>query len=161
MVGYAPLMILFVCYRVSVYVYVQIPSGAAIMNFDFDFDYTYIHRHRPCALPHVTRSLDMAEGGLSHVVARPLSLEEQLSKFPAELLDSLCVESHLVKLTECFSEWQLNLSTTLELTAVEVRDIEEEWQNPARRRVEMFRRWRNKLASTGVFQCHMCDKNYD
>ena len=95
----------------------------------------------------------MAEGGVSRVVARPLSLEEQLSKFPAELLDSLCVDAHLVKLTECFSDWQTGLSTSLELTAVEVKDIEEEWQNPARRRVEMFRRWRNKLASQATYRC--------
>ena len=55
----------------------------------------------------------MAEG-VSRVVARPLSLEEQLSKFPAELLDSPCADAHLVKLTECFSEWQSHLSTSLE-----------------------------------------------
>ena len=95
----------------------------------------------------------MAEGGVSRVVSRPLSLEEQLSKFPAELLDSSCVESHLVNLTECFSEWQINLSTSLELTAVEVKDIKEKWQDPARRRVEMFRSWQNKLASQATYRC--------
>ena len=95
----------------------------------------------------------MAEGGVSRVVARPLSLDEQLSKFPAELLDSPCVDTHLVKLTECFSEWQTSLSTSLELTAVEVKDIEEKWQDPARRRVEMFRRWWNKLASQATYRC--------
>ena len=35
----------------------------------------------------------MAEGDVSRVVASPLSLEEQLSKFPAKLLDIPCVES--------------------------------------------------------------------
>ena len=42
----------------------------------------------------------MAEGsvGLSGVIARHRSLEEQLSKFPAELLDRQCFESHLGKL---------------------------------------------------------------
>ena len=94
----------------------------------------------------------MAEGGVSRVVARPLSLEEQLSKFPAELLDSQCDESHLVKLTECFSEWQVSLSTSLELTGVEVEDIEKQWQNPPRRRAEMFRRWWNKLASQATYK---------
>ena len=37
----------------------------------------------------------MAEGDVSRVAAR---LEDQLSKFPAELLDRPCVESHLGKL---------------------------------------------------------------
>ena len=87
------------------------------------------------------------------MVARPLSLDEQLSKFPAELLDSPCVDTHLVKLTECFSEWQTRLSTNLELTAVEVKVIEEKWRDPARRRVEMFRRWWNKLASQATYRC--------
>ena len=93
----------------------------------------------------------MAEGGVSRV---PFSLEEQLSKFPAELLDSPCVESHLVKLTEHFSEWQISLSTSLELTVVEVEDIERAWpREPARQRVEMFRRWRNKLTSQATYRC--------
>ena len=95
----------------------------------------------------------MAEGGVSRVVNRPLSLGEQLSKFPAELLDSLCVKSHLVKLTECFSEWQSHLSMSLELTAVEVEDVEWAWpREPARQRVEIFRRWRNKLASQATYR---------
>ena len=100
----------------------------------------------------VTGSLDMAEGGVSCVVPRPFSLEEQLSKFRAELLDSPCVESHLVELTYYFSEWQIRLSTSLELTAVEVKDIEERWQDSARRRVEMFRRWQNKLSSQATYR---------
>ena len=91
----------------------------------------------------------MAEGGESSV---PLSLEEQLPRFPTELLDSPCVDAHLVKLTDCFIEWQISLSTSLELTEVEVKDIEEKWQDPARRRVEMFRRWRNKLASQATYR---------
>ena len=87
------------------------------------------------------------------MVARPLSLEEQLSKFPAELLDSPCVDAHLVKLTECFSEWQSHLSTSLELTVVEVEDIERAWpREPAGQRVKMFRRWRNKLASRATYR---------
>ena len=60
-------------------------------------------------------SLNTAEGSLSRVVVSPHSLEEQLSKFPAELLDSPCADAHLVKLTESFSEWQIS-STGLELS---------------------------------------------
>ena len=94
----------------------------------------------------------MAEGGVSRVVARPLSLEEQLSKFPAELLDSPCVESHLVKLTECFSEWQI-ISTSLELSKVEIQDIESNWpRNAARQRLEMFRKWQEKKRSQATLR---------
>ena len=81
------------------------------------------------------------------MVVRPLSLEEQLSKFSAELLDSPCVDAHLVKLTECFSEWQI-ISTGLELSKVEIQDIESNWpRNAPRKRLEMFRKWQEKKRS--------------
>ena len=67
------------------------------------------------------KTLAMAEGGVS--VIRGVSLEEQLSKFPAHLLDRPCDDAHLVQLTECFSEWQTHLATSLQLTPVEVEDI--------------------------------------
>ena len=89
----------------------------------------------------------MAEGGVRSDILSPPSLEEHLSKFPPQVLDSPCADDHLVKLTESFSEWQLHLSTSLQLTAVEVNDIEKAWpRDPARQRVEMFRRWRSKLS---------------
>ena len=86
------------------------------------------------------------------MVARPLSLDEQLSKFPAELLDSPCVDAHLVKLTECFSEWQI-ISTSLELSKVEIRDIESNWpRNAARQRLQMFRKWQEKKRSQATLR---------
>ena len=86
------------------------------------------------------------------MVARPLSLEEQLSKFPTELLDSPCVESNLVKLTECFSEWQI-ISTGLELSKVESQDIVNDWpRNTARQRLEMFRKWQEKKRSQATLR---------
>ena len=94
----------------------------------------------------------MAEGGVSRVVVG-LSLEEQLSKFPAELLDHPCADVHLVELTECFSEWQSHLSTSLQLTTVEVEDIERAWpREPAMQRVKMFRRWQSKLSSQATYR---------
>jgi hypothetical protein len=101
----------------------------------------------------------MAEGGVSSIVRsvfrtfRGVSLEEQLSKFPAHLLDVACTDAHLVQLTECFSEWQTHLSTNLLLTAVEMEDIESAWPgHPARQRVEMFRRWKGKLSSQATYR---------
>ena len=86
----------------------------------------------------------MAEGGASGAQIAGLSLEEQLSKFPARLLDHPCVDAHLVQLTECFSEWQL-ISTGLELSTVEAQDIESNWpRNAARQRLEMLRKWQEK-----------------
>ena len=83
------------------------------------------------------------------MVARPLSLEEQLSRFLTELLDSPCADAHLVKLTEYFSEWQI-ISTgwicqrwrfkTLRALAIGLK-------NAARQRLEMFTKWREKKKS--------------
>ena len=91
-------------------------------------------------------STAMAEGGANvssvHVIG--ISLEEQLSKFPAHLLDCSCADDHLVQLTGCFSEWQI-ISTGLKLSTVEVQDIENNWpRNAARQRLEMFRKWKEK-----------------
>ena len=98
----------------------------------------------------------MAEGGVvrrSGGVFGSLSLEEQLSKFPARLLDVPCAESHLVQLTECFSEWQTSLSTSLQLTAVEVEDIESNWpRNAQRQRLEMFRKWQRKNKERATYR---------
>ena len=94
----------------------------------------------------------MADGGVCRDITG-LSLEEQLSKFPAELLDRPCADAHQVKLTECFSEWQSHLCTSLQLTTVEVDDIERAWpREPAMQRVKMFRRWQNKLLSQATYR---------
>ena len=98
----------------------------------------------------------MAEGGVSRVVVG-LSLEEQLSKFSAQLLDRPCAESVLVKLTECFSEWQI-ISTGLELSAVEARDIESNWpRDAARQRLEMFRKWQDKNKEQATLRWANCE----
>ena len=101
----------------------------------------------------MTVRLSMAEGGLRAVVVRPRRLEDHLAEFPGRLLDSPCDEDILIKLTPCFSEWQGQLSSSLQLTAVEVEDIERAWpRDPARQRVEMFRRWRRNLSSQATYR---------
>ena len=101
----------------------------------------------------------MAEGGVSRdgVVAGPLSLEEQLSKFPTDLLDSPCVESHLGKLVHVIdTETMVMMATHLELLAVEVDDIQTAWpRKPAIQRLEMFKRWQEKkiLQATYRYGC--------
>ena len=80
---------------------------------------------------------------------KPLSLEEQLSRFPNELLDFHCNDTHLMRLTYSFSEWQGNIAAGLGLTLVEIRDIETAWpREPVRQRMEMFRQWRKKKKAT-------------
>ena len=87
------------------------------------------------------------------VLVKPLSFDEQLSKFPFKVLDGRCAESHLIKLTDHFSKWQTHLSTNLGLTAVEVEDIELNWpRDSARQRVEMFRRWQEKMKSQATYR---------
>ena len=98
--------------------------------------------------PIVSRSLAMSIGGVSlSVAARPIhSLEEQLSKFPAELLDSPCANAHLVKLSQSIAEWQ-ELAPYMQLTLAEERGILTAFPpaTPARQCTEMFRLWREKL----------------
>ena len=107
--------------------------------------------------------MKMAEGGIP--VIRGVSLEEQLSKFPAHLLDVVCADAHLVQLTECFSEWQTHLATSLQLTPLEVEDIERAWpRDPAMQRVKMFRRWkskfvRSKLSSQATYRLVTIEKD--
>ena len=99
----------------------------------------------------------MAEGGRVSpglVRSRSPSLEEHLSKFPQRhLLDRPCVESHLVQVKNCFSDWQSELSTYLELTPVECQDIESNWpRDSARQRLEMFRKWQEKYKEQATYR---------
>ena len=91
----------------------------------------------------------MAKGGVSvgSVSARPIhSLEEQLSKFPAQLLDSPCADAHLVKLSQSIAEWR-DLSPYLRLSPAEERGILTALPlaTPARQRIDMLRTWRDKF----------------
>ena len=98
----------------------------------------------------------MAEGGLIYlnISARPIhSLEEQLSKFPSQLLDSPCADAHLVKLSQSVTEWR-DLSPYLRLSPAEERGIlSASHQNtPARQCSEMFRVWRNKFGANATYR---------
>ena len=98
--------------------------------------------------PIVSRSSAMGIGGVSlSVSARPIhSLEEQLSKLPAELLDSPCADAHLVKLSQSIAEWR-DLSPYLCLSPAEERGILTALPpaTPARQRIDMLRTWRDKF----------------
>ena len=99
----------------------------------------------------------MAEGGVSlgSVSARPThSFEEQLSKFPAELLDRQCFESHLGKLVHHITtDTMVMMATDLGLSDVEVDDIQTAWpRKPAIQRLEMFKKWQEKKTSKATYR---------
>jgi hypothetical protein len=99
---------------------------------------------------------NMAEGGMIYlnISARPIhSLEEQLSKFPARLLDSPCADAHLVKLSQSIAEWR-DLSPYLRLSPAEERGILTALPTatPARQCSEMFRIWRNKFGASATYR---------
>ena len=101
------------------------------------------------------RSL-MAEGGVSvgSVSARPIhSLEEQLSKCPAQLLDSPCADARLVKLSQSIAEWR-DLSPYLRLSPAEERGILTALPpaTPARQRIDMLRTWRDKFGLDATYR---------
>ena len=98
----------------------------------------------------------MAEGGVSigSASARPIhSLEEQLSKFPAELLDSPCADVHLVKLSQSIAEWR-DLSPYLRLSLAEERGILTALPpaTPARQRIDMLRTWGDKFGLSANYK---------
>ena len=98
----------------------------------------------------------MAEGGISvgSVSARPIhSLEEQLSKFPAHLLDSPCADAHLVKLSQSVAEWR-DLSPYLRLSPAEERGILTAFPPAtlARQRIDMLRTWRDKFGTSATYR---------
>ena len=81
------------------------------------------------------------------------TLEEQLAKFQDDLLNRQCANGHLNKLTNTFSEWQSQIGTDLELTPVEITDIETAWpRDPQRQRVEMFKKWKVKLDEQATYK---------
>ena len=97
----------------------------------------------------------MAEGGVSGVVRSCwLSLEEQLSKFPAHLLDRPCAESHLGKLVHMIdTESMVMLATDLKLSTVEVDDVQTTWpRKPTIQRLEMFKTWQQKNQSKATYR---------
>ena len=97
--------------------------------------------------------LTMAEGGVPGIISLT-NLEEQLSKFPAELLDNPCVECHLGKLVHMIdTKSMMLLATDLELSAVEVDDIQTAWpRKPAIQRLEMFKKWQQKKQSQTTYR---------
>jgi hypothetical protein len=106
--------------------------------------------------PNVSERSRMAEGVVSvgSVSARPIhSLEVQLSKFSARLLDSPCADAHLIKLDQSVAEWQ-DLAPYMGLTLAEERGIlsASHQVTPARQCSEMFRIWKERLGENANYR---------
>lgn len=93
----------------------------------------------------------MAEG---LVTIKAPTLEEELSRFPSQLLDRQCFESHLAKLVRCIeSETMVIMAPDLGLTLVEVDDIQTAWpRKPAIQRLAMFKKWQEKNQSQATYR---------
>ena len=87
-------------------------------------------------------------------LARADSLEKQLSKFPSQLLDCQCVESHLGKLVHVIDSATMEMmASDLDLSQVEVDDIQSSWERkPVKQRLEMFKKWLEKNKSQATYR---------
>ena len=81
-------------------------------------------------------------------------LEEELSRFPTPLLDRQCSESHLAKLVGCIDTESMEMmAPDLELTPVEVNDIQISWpRQPSKQRLIMFNTWIQKKSSRATYR---------
>jgi hypothetical protein len=93
----------------------------------------------------------------AHMIGRGRSLEEQLSKFPPELLDRRCFDSHLGKLVHHITtDAMVMMATDLGLSDIEVEDCQFSWiRNPAKQRLEMFKKWQEKKSSEATYRYRM------
>ena len=92
----------------------------------------------------------------AHMTGRHRSLEEQLSKFPTELLDRQCFESHLGKLVHHITtDATVMMATDLGLSDVEVEDCQLNFawiRNPAKQRLQIFKKWQEKKSSEATYR---------
>ena len=96
----------------------------------------------------------MAEGGVPLRLAGRDSLQEHLSKFPNQLLDSQCCDVHLSRLVgDIETETMVLMAPDLGLTSVDVDDIQTAWpRKPAVQRLEMFKKWQDKKQSQATYK---------
>ena len=110
------------------------------------------------AIPDISRSRSPRKFLLKtkEIMARKVvSLDDQLSKFPAHLLDIPCAESNLGKLVHMIDTESMVLMAidSLGVTDVEVKDVREIWPNkPAVQRLEMFKIWQQKNQSLATYR---------
>ena len=85
-------------------------------------------------------------------MAAPESLEELLClrAVPAERLDQVCSDDHLLELSRELSRW-LEVSPFLGLSETEEEDIEK--RPPKRQRSDVLRKWKANLGPSATYRC--------
>ena len=81
-------------------------------------------------------------------------LHTRLSRFPTDILDCPCTESHLGKLVHCIEvETMVIVAAELELTRVEVDDIQRAWpREPAIQKLKIFNKWQENKRSEATYR---------
>ena len=85
-------------------------------------------------------------------MAAPESLEELLClrTVPAERLDQVCSDDHLLELSHLLNRW-LEVSPYLGLIETEEEDIEK--RPPKRQRIDVLKKWRASLGTSATYRC--------
>ena len=82
-------------------------------------------------------------------MAEKPTLEDYLRDVPADKLDQLCTDDHLLKLSQSLSHW-MEVSPFLGLTELEEEEIE---RRPfQRQRIDALRKWRAKLGKKATYR---------
>lgn len=80
------------------------------------------------------------------------TVKELLLKLSPELLDIVCWEEHLLKLTKQFGKW-IPLADYLGLTDVQQKEIENAWpRDPGKQRMQMFSKWMNNMGNKATYR---------
>ena len=93
------------------------------------------------------------ERGVSHEVTTPISLEENLSKVPSQLLDSPFTDADIIRLSRCILHWR-DLSPYLSLTPEEESRIVTSFPaaSPSRQSIDMLRTWKEKWTTKATYR---------
>ena len=98
-------------------------------------------------------SLSAGEGGMSHEATTPISLEENLSKVPSQLLDSPFTDADIIRLGQCILHWR-DLSPYLSLTPEEETRIVTSFPaaSTSRQSIDMLRTWKEKWKTNATYR---------
>ena len=83
-------------------------------------------------------------------MAAPESLEECLRAVPAERLEQVCIDDHLLELSLVFTDWQ-TVSPFLGLSETEEEEVE--GRAAKRQRIDILRKWKKKCGSGATYRC--------
>ena len=83
-------------------------------------------------------------------MAAPESLEECLRALPVERLEQVCLDDHLLELSQELTRWQ-EISPFLGLSETDEEDVED--RSTKRQRIDILRKWKEKCGSGATYRC--------